>query len=47
VAGLVVDELGRLGRVGDTVEIGQWSARIEAVEGRSVTLVRFSRRMAD
>jgi putative hemolysin len=47
VAGLVVDELGRLGRVGDTLEIGQWSARIEAVEGRSVTLVRFSRRMAD
>lgn len=47
VAGLVVDGLGRLGRVGDTVEIGRWSATIEAVEGRSVTLVRFSRRTAD
>jgi putative hemolysin len=42
VAGLVVDQLGRMGQVGDTVEIGTWSATIEAVHGRSVTLVRFS-----
>jgi magnesium and cobalt exporter, CNNM family len=44
VAGLILDGLGRIGAVGDGIEVGGWAITVEAVRGRAVTRVRFRRR---
>jgi CBS domain containing-hemolysin-like protein len=42
IGGLVLEELGRMAGVGDTIELSNVRLRVEAVEGRSVALVRLT-----
>jgi CBS domain containing-hemolysin-like protein len=42
IGGLVLDELGRMASVGDVVELNGVQLRVEAVESRSVVLVRLT-----
>ena len=44
VAGFLMSELGRLARVGDTVEIGAGMFRVERMDGRRIDRVRFTPR---
>jgi putative hemolysin len=40
IAGLVMERLGRVGAVGDKVEIDEWSIEVLAVTGRAISRVR-------
>ncbi|MFP5331824.1 MAG: hemolysin family protein [Acidimicrobiia bacterium] len=43
VAGLVLEELGRMPAPGDTIQIGEWAVEVESVGRRTVTRVRLRR----
>ncbi|MFB6156037.1 MAG: hemolysin family protein [Haloferacaceae archaeon] len=47
VAGLINDQLGRIGDVGDEVVVGDVSLRVESVEGNRITRVCVRRRVAN
>lgn len=47
VAGYVMERLGRIAHVGDTVEIGDWRLRISLVERRTVERIEITKRAAE
>jgi len=42
VAGFVIEQLGRLAEVGDTVAIEQGDFRVERLDGRRIERIRFT-----
>jgi putative hemolysin len=44
VAGLVLDQIGRVPRSGERLVLGDWDVSVLSLDGRAVTRVRFSRR---
>ena len=44
VAGLVLDQVGRVPRPGEQLTVGEWDLSVLTLDGRAVTRVRFSRR---
>ena len=47
VAGFLMSELGRLAKVGDTVDIDAGTFRVERMDGRRIDRVRFTPRHDD
>jgi len=47
LAGFILEQLGRMAEVGDTVDIASGEFRVERIEGRRIDRVRFTPRTID
>lgn len=47
IAGLILEQLGRIATAGDTITIGAWTLRVDEATDRSISRVRVSRSTAE